>query len=325
MRIRPALVIVALATLLVTACSQSDGPVADTTVSSTQVDSNQIETPIVITNASVPFPSPATEPWPAESAQRIVALATGSGEIVAALGGADRVVGRDETSNAPDISEAPIVTSGHSVSAEQVIALQPDLVLIDAATSPVEAIDQLRSAGINVVEIPEAWTLSEVAAKTQAIGTAVGAPESSIRYVQELATGSELFLSEQATDARVAFLYLRGTSAVYLLGGVGSGADSLITESGAVDVGAESGLTAFTPLTAEELVNLNPNTILVMTKGLESVGGADGLFNLPGVAQTDAAAGQRVVAVDDTLLLSFGPRTSELVTALNSAWQRLDQ
>jgi iron complex transport system substrate-binding protein len=316
---------VALATLLLTACSQSADPEADATLGTTQTQANSTETPIVISQDSVPFPVPATEPWPADSAQRIVALATGSGEIVAALGGADRVVGRDETSNAPDIAQTPVVTRGHSVSAEQVIALKPDLVLIDEATSPSEAIDQLRATGINVADIPEAWTLAEVAAKTQAIGSAIGAPESSIRYVQELATGSELALGDQAIDTRVAFLYLRGTSAVYLLGGVGSGADSLITESGAVDVGAESGLTAFTPLTAEALVNLNPNTILVMTKGLESVGGADGLFGLPGVAQTDAAEGQRVVAVDDTLLLSFGPRTSELVKALNSAWQRLDQ
>jgi iron complex transport system substrate-binding protein len=315
------MVIVAFATILLSACSQGDESDATSPNEIVQSETG----PIVITNEAVQFPAPAADPWPADSAERIVALATGSGEIVAALGGADRVVGRDETSNAPDISAAPIVTKGHSVSAEQVIALKPDVVLIDAATSPVEALDQLRAAGINVVEIPEAWTLNEVAAKTQAIGLAVGAPEASIRYAQDMASGGERDVTNQLSDTRVAFLYLRGTSAVYLLGGVGSGADSLITESGAVDVGAEAGLAAFTPLTAEELVNLNPNMILVMTKGLESVGGVDGLFNLPGVAQTDAAAGKRVVAVDDTLLLSFGPRTTELVNQLSGAWQRSAQ
>ena len=63
----------------------------------------------------------------------------------------------------------------------------------------------------------------------------------------------------------------------------------------------------------------DPDTILVMTKGLESVGGIDGLIALPGVAQTTAGRERRVIAVDDTLLLSFGPRTGELVTRLSAA------
>jgi iron complex transport system substrate-binding protein len=117
----------------------------------------------------------------------------------------------------------------------------------------------------------------------------------------------------------VAFLYLRGTSAVYLIGGQGSGADDLITSAGGIDVGAESGLAAFVPLTPEALAAADPDVILVMTKGLESVGGVDGLLGLPGVAQTTAGRERRVIAVDDALLLSFGPRTGQLVTRLSAA------
>jgi len=61
-----------------------------------------------------------------------------------------------------------------------------------------------------------------------------------------------------------------------------------------------------------------------MTKGLESVGGIDGLLQLPGVAQTKAAKTRSVISVDDTLLLSFGPRTGELVVALNQAFSELN-
>ena len=276
--------------------------------------------PIVITNADVPFPTLASEPWLQSSAQRIVTLANGSGEVVVALGGADRIVGRDETSNSPEIDQVPVVTKAHSVSAEQVIALNPDVVLIDAMTSPPEAIQQLRDSGISVVEVPEAWSSAEVSAKIKAIGAAIGAPAGAIESAQGNSVGS---LNENiAVGNRVAFLYLRGTSAIYLLGGIGSGADSLIKESGAIDVGAEAGFDAFTPLTAEELVNLNPDTILVMADGLKSVGGVDGLFALPGLAQTDAAQTRQVVVVDDTLLLSFGPRTGALIAALNSSWKQ---
>jgi iron complex transport system substrate-binding protein len=71
------------------------------------------------------------------------------------------------------------------------------------------------------------------------------------------------------------------------------------------------------------MVALNPDVILVMTKGLQSVGGVSGLVALPGVAQTDAGKNKRVVAVDDSLLLSFGPRTPDLLKKLSAAVQKV--
>jgi iron complex transport system substrate-binding protein len=72
-------------------------------------------------------------------------------------------------------------------------------------------------------------------------------------------------------------------------------------------------------MTAESLATLNPDVIIVMTKGLQSVGGISGLLKLPGVAQTNAGKNQAIIDVDDSLLLSFGPRTPSLVVALASA------
>ncbi len=278
--------------------------------------------PIEITSSDVAFAAPFAEPWPTSAAQRIVTIANGSGEVVVALGGGSRIVGRDETSNAPEITDVPIVTSGHEINAESVIALKPDLVLIDASSGPQESIDALKNAGIKVVEVPEAWTIADIGSKVSAIGGAVGAPVQAVEYVSTLTSGTQQLSLSPAP--RVAFLYLRGTSAIYLLGGAGSGADSMISEAGGIDVGEQAQLGAFTPLSAEELIKLDPDVLLVMTNGLESVGGIDGLFQLPGVAQTKAAASRSVIAVDDTLLLSFGPRTGELVFALNQAFSELN-
>ena len=112
-----------------------------------------------ITSADVAMPtSSATRGPSAAGALRIVSLATGVGETLAALGASEQVVGRDETSDVPSIRGAPIVTKAHAVSAERVLALEPDLVLVDASTSPPEALDQIRAAGVRVVEVPEAWT-----------------------------------------------------------------------------------------------------------------------------------------------------------------------
>lgn len=249
---------------------------------------------------------------------RIVSLATGVGETLAALGVGDRVVGRDETSNAPEIDAAPIVTKAHSANAEKVLSLSPDLVIVDATTSPAEALTQIRNAGIRVVEVPDAATVDDIAPRTRAVAAAVGVSDSVAQQViAEATTGSSRTPAEGAP--RVLFLYLRGTSAIYLVGGVGSGADAMIAAAGGIDAGAEAGYDAFVPLTAESVATLDADVILVMTKGLESVGGVDGLVALPGAAQTNAAKNRRVVAVDDTLLLSFGPRTGNLVDALSAA------
>jgi iron complex transport system substrate-binding protein len=76
-------------------------------------------------------------------------------------------------------------------------------------------------------------------------------------------------------------------------------------------------------LTAESLATLNPDVIVVMSKGLESVGGVDGLLKLPGVAQTKAGKNSAIIDVDDSLLLSFGPRTPSLIEQLRIALNEL--
>ena len=84
------------------------------------------------------------------------------------------------------------------------------------------------------------------------------------------------------------------------------------------DIGAENLSQPFSAMSAEELIKLDPDVIVLMSKGLQSVGGVDGLIALPGVAQTRAGRERRVPTVDDSLLLSFGPRTPELVRLLRS-------
>ena len=284
------------------------------------VDPTSIEWPLVITSASLPAVTPVIEASSRQSPARIVTLATGAGELIAAMGAGDQVVGRDETSSAPQIKSAPIVTKAHQVSAEQVLALTPDLVIIDSATGPVEVLDQIRASGIRVEMLPDTWTVADMALRIDALGGFLGLSASNIALAQESLIPSVPDTS--TVGPRVAFLYLRGPSSIYLLGGEGSGADALIEAAGGVDVGAEAGYEPFTPLTAEALIAAAPDVLLVMTEGLASVGGVDGLRALPGVAQTPAGASGRVIAVDDTVLLSFGARTGALIENLRTGLAR---
>jgi iron complex transport system substrate-binding protein len=257
------------------------------------------------------------------SVERVVVLANGVAEIMVALNAKSIVVGRDISSTADSLREIPIVTSGHQVISEKVIALEPDLVIIDASTGPKAAIDQIRSAKIKVVQTPESWSLEDIPSKVLAVGSAIGAPGAAQLLINQLINQSSV--NQVSGKPRIAFLYLRGTSTVYLIGGSGSGADSLIKAIGGVDVGAENLPRAFNTLTAESLANLNPDVLLVMTKGLESVGGIDGLIKLPGIAQTEAGKRKAIIDVDDSLMLSFGPRSYSLLNELAKSVEKVTQ
>jgi len=248
------------------------------------------------------------------SVARVVALANGVAEIMNSLNAGALIVGRDLASSEKALEDVPVVTSGHQVIPEKVIALKPDLVIIDASTGPKSAIDQIRSAGIRVEQTPESWNLADISLKVQAVANVIGTPQQGELLNQ--AISSAITNSKLSSKPRIAFLYLRGTSSIYLIGGEGSGADSLISAIGGIDVGAAALPRPFNTLTAESLATLNPDVIIVMTKGLESVGGISGLLKLPGVAQTEAGKKQAVIDVDDSLLLSFGPRTPSLVQVL---------
>ena len=288
--------------LLLSGCAQS--PVASTyTISQDDVRSISLTTQTSL------------------SVSRVVVLANGVAEIIQSLNAQSVIVGRDISSTEDSLSDIPIVTSGHQVLPEKVIALKPDLVLIDASTGPKSAIEAIRSAGIKVIQTPESWSLADLPIKVRAVGDAIGAQDQAEDLVQQL--NQSLRVSTVKNSPRVAFLYLRGTSSVYLIGGAGSGADSMLDAIGAIDIGAESLDRPFNTLTAESLAELNPDVILVMSKGLESVGGVQGLLKLPGVGQTKAGKNSAVIDVDDSLLLSFGPRTPSLVEALAKALNKV--
>lgn len=296
-----------------------------------------IDAPIVIDSDSVALPIlAAREPvLPADvvgadgigvrvaDTSRIIVLNGAIAEIVVALGFGGSIVGRDGTTVLPALDDVTKVSNGHDITTESILSLSPTLVIGDTRSGPPESIEQLRSAGVPLLIAPEAWALSAMPQRVTMISTALGVPQSGIEL--NAATDDAIADALRATQLlpkvpRVAFLYVRGTASVYLLGGKGSGADELIAAVGGVDVGKEQGLGNYTPLTSEALVSANPDVLLVMTNGLISVGDLDGLLSLPGIAETAAARDRAVVAVDDDLLLSFGPRTGGLIGRLSESF-----
>jgi iron complex transport system substrate-binding protein len=253
---------------------------------------------------------------------RVIALANGSAEIISAMGYKKILVGRDIASSDPTLESVEIVTSGHQVIPEKIISMAPDVVLIDDSTGPQSALDVLQAAGIKTILISQAWALADMDQKISEVAAAIGTDQSGRDFRKALAEKSNK-VEPIATGTRIAFLYLRGTSSIYLIGGQGSGADSLISAIGATDIGAKTLSNPFNPMTSESLARLNPDVFIVMSKGLDSVGGIEGLLALPGIKQSNAGKNRAIVSVDDSLLLSFGPRTPSLISELAQSVARV--
>lgn len=343
-----ALLTTSLFIALISACSANSattGTTSQTTASTTAPatqpsTANESTRPVLISaeNFDLPIIGDGKSTLPAKvtsaddievtitDTSRIIVLNEAIAEIVISLGFADKIIGRDATTTLAALTAIPKVSSGHDISAESVLELKPTLVIGDTRSGPPEAIQQLRGAGVPIVLAPEVWKLSDIAPRINLIANALGAGSFGLKLLDT--TQSDInqalnTLDPATAKPRVAFIYVRGTASVFLLGGKESGADEMIRAAGGIDVGTDLDLAAFTPLTSESIVNANPEIIIVTTRGLTSVGGIDGLLDLPGIAQTPAAKTRAVVSIDDDLLFSFGPRTGELIIRLAQAFKIL--
>ncbi|MBP1327094.1 iron complex transport system substrate-binding protein [Leucobacter exalbidus] len=262
---------------------------------------------------------------------RVLALSmSGSlAELVHSLGMGDSLIGRDVSTNFEGAEDLPVVTrSGHAIDAEGVLALNPSLILTDGTIGPNDVVLQLRDAGIPVVTVDRAVDDKTTYETAQQVADALGVGHIADDFNAEIqaavaakeAEVAELLPADEADLPRVAFLYVRGTSGIYYLFGEGSGIDSMISSVGAVDVAKEIGWKGERPMTDEALVAIDPDILLVMTQGLESAGGVDGLLAAqPSIALTSAGEKRRIIDVDEKLLFAGGTRLPDVIDGLARA------
>jgi len=105
---------------------------------------------------------------------RIVSLAPNLTEIAYAAGAGAALVGTVEYSDYPAAARGlPRVGDGWRIDLEQVLALRPDIVLAWSSGTPVRTIEQLRDAGLRVVEVPT-FRLAGVPAALRLVGELAG-------------------------------------------------------------------------------------------------------------------------------------------------------
>lgn len=252
-------------------------------------------------------------------AERIIPVDGDLAEIVFALGLGDQVVATDISATHPPEADAlPEIGYQRALSAEPILAFEPTIVLATDIAGPTETLDDLERLGVDVVMIPNESSSTGPGDKIRAVAAALGVDATGNQLAATVDTEIAAATSradDATTSPKVGVLYVRGKN-VQLLLGEGGGVDWMIDAAGAIDIADEIGVVENAPINAESLVMAAPDVLIVPERGLESVGGLDGLLELPGIAETPAGQTGRVLAYDDQYLLGNGPRTGEFLDQL---------
>lgn len=121
-----------------------------------------------------------------ENLERIVALTPGDCEIIYALGGGDLLVGRGEYCNYPqEAAEVVSVQSGSETNIEQIIALEPQVVIMSKMDQSEEQVAALENAGIAVCMDTET-DIEGVYESIRVIGEIIGHEEQAETVVKEM-------------------------------------------------------------------------------------------------------------------------------------------
>jgi len=251
------------------------------------------------------------------AALKIISLNGTISEILAGIGQEQNVIGTDITSNYPEsMKRKPKVGHNRTISAEGIIALQPDVVTALTTEVKPELAAQLKGAGIKLVLFNQEFTADGTRKLIKEVAAAFGAPKQGDAMISklngELAAANKL--SKTAAKPKVLFIYARGTGTM-MVGGEGTSVEKIIALAGGQN--AVNGFTDYKPLTPEALVAADPDAILLFSSGMESLGGVSGLQQVQGINQTKAGKNKKFITMEGELLTGFGPRLGQAVAQLS--------
>ena len=109
-----------------------------------------------------------------EPVERIVALTASDVEIIYALGAGDLLVGRGEYCDWPaEVLDKPVVKSGAETNLEEILALEPQVVIMATMAQTVDQVEALEKAGVKVI-VSDAQNLEGVYTAISMIGQITG-------------------------------------------------------------------------------------------------------------------------------------------------------
>jgi len=259
------------------------------------------------------------------SYERLVSLSGSITELLYELGQGDKIVGIDVTSTYPEKEVAQIPKLGHvrQLNVEALLSLQPDLVLAERTDEASAALQQLEGAGVEVLWLDGSFTLDKPLAQAEQISKKLGLDQELERLKQAYESDkAKLATARQAMEGtpKVLFIYARGKGSL-MVAGKNTAASAMIELAGGQN--AVQSFEGFRALSAEGLMQAQPEVLLLFDSGLQSLGGVEGLLQVPGLAQTPAGQQGHIIGMDGLYLLGFTPRAARAATDLSQQLQTL--
>lgn len=199
-----------------------------------------------------------------QPAERVVALTASDCEILYAIGAGDTLVGRGKYCDYPaQVLDVPAVESGADTNIEQIIALEPDVLLMSDMAQTQEQIDQLENAGIRVV-VSEATDIEGVYTAIEMIGALMGEEENAAAVIGGM---KDTFtqISEQSTGDGSQTIYFEVSPLEYGLWTAGANTfmDEIATMLGLTNCFAD--VDGWGEIAEEQVLERNPDYIVTIT------------------------------------------------------------
>ena len=268
-----------------------------------------------------PLQAALAEPLP----QRWVSAGGSISEWVVALGGQDRLVGVDTTSQHPEALKAlPSIGYQRQLAAEGILSLRPDILVGTEEMGPPSVLAQVSAAGVRIERLASTADLAALDKNLKLIGALLGkdarASQAFADYSQRLQRQAEWVAKVQQAQRAPRALFLLGHSGTSpLAAGKDTAAAWLIERAGGLNLTDHQGYKA---ISNEALAALDPDVVVIADRRLEGDAARAALLkHNPALAATRAARHGRLLSLDPTLLVGgLGPRLPKGMAALSAGF-----
>ena len=239
--------------------------------------------------------------------ERIISLAPSNTEILFYLDLEDRVVAVTDYCDYPaGALDKPKIGGPWSPSAEDIVALEPDLVLA-AGVNPAEVITSLEGLGITVFGI-EATDLEDLLDDIETVGRITdkeAVAEELVEAMQEKIDKVTDKTSELSTSEKPSVFHILWHDPIYT-SGQGTFIYDLIEKAGGDNIFSD--LEGYSAIDLETLIARDPEVIIVTAMGGEGSGTWEWITTEPRLAEVSARQSGRVYSVESNWLERPGPR-----------------
>lgn len=241
---------------------------------------------------------------------RVVALSAAECEIVCALGCEELLVGRGEYCDYPaSVQSLPTMLSGSETNIEQILALEPQVLLMSGMDQTDEQIAQLEANGVRVI-ISYAQNIEGVFSSIRLIGAALGRNEAAEELIAGMQASFDAVSAAAAKSGKTVYFEVSPLEWGLWTAGNGTFMDEIAEICGLENVFSD--VNGWAEISEEQVLERDPDCIVTVTMYYgEGPMPAEEILSRPGWQSVKAVKDGAVVQFDSDMLTRPGPRLAE--------------